>query len=154
MSSQPEKIPISKHVIAAAQEKLNCDVEGEHYHPLEAISFFRRWPRSFTRNFIYTLIFNTMFAFAFLFMGVLFERVGSASQLLDAFGRNLLISNIVGFAFWGVFAFMGPLMRMVNRQSFMVVALFYAIVGTVIVTLSFFAISFIPGYGNMNKWLF
>ncbi len=154
MSSDPTRIVFSPKAIAAAQKELECDIEGEHFHPLEAISIFRRWPRSFARNFVYTLIFNTMFAFAFLFMGVLFARIESASQLLAAFGRNFLISNVVGFSFWAVFSVMGPVMRLVNRQSFLVVAFFYASIGTVIVTLSFFAISFIPGYGNMNQWLF
>ncbi|MBL0122728.1 MAG: sensor histidine kinase [Betaproteobacteria bacterium] len=154
MSSGPETIPFSKEAIAAAQKKLSRDVDGEHFHPLEAISIFRRWPRSFARNFVYTLIFNTLFALAFLFMGVMFARIESASQVIAAFGRNLLISNVVGFSFWAVFALMGPVMRAINRQSFVVVSLSYATIGTVIVTLSFFAISFIPGYGNMNQWLF
>ena len=152
MAPEPFKIPVNEQALSAALRKL--DFEGEHFHPLEAIRFFRRWPRSFARNFIYTLIFNTLFALAFLLMGVVFARIESASQVIDAFGRNLLISNVVGFAFWGIFELMGPVLRMVNRQSFLVIALFYAVVGTVIVSMSFYAVAFIPGYGNMRQWLF
>ena len=154
MTPEPSRIPISAQATAAAEKKLALDIEGDHFHPLEAIGFFRRWPRSFARNLIFTLIFNAMFALAFLTLGVLFQPVASASQVLAAFGRNLLISNFIGFAFWGVFELMGPLMRVVNRQSFLVVALFYAVLGTVIVSMSFFAIAFIPGYGNMRQWIF
>ena len=154
MTTEPANIPFSEQAIAAAQKKLACDTEGVHFHPLEAISFFRRWPRSFARNVVFTLIFNTLFAVAFLLMGVMFTRIESAAQVLDAFGRNLLISNFIGFAFWGVFELMGPVMRLVNKRSFYVIVLFYAVVGTLIVSTSFFAISFVPGYGNMRGWVF
>jgi signal transduction histidine kinase len=146
--------PMSKQAILAAQQKLTVDIEGQHFHPLEAIHFFRRWPRSLARNIIFTLIFNTLFALAFLVIGVMFVRVDSASQLFEAFSRNLLISNVIGFAFWGVFELIGPVIRVVNRQPFLVIALFYALVGCVIVTVSFYGITYIPGYGNMRRWVF
>ena len=152
MKPETAAAPLSKKARFAAQQQI--DIEGEHFHPLEAIRFFRRWPRSLARNIVYTLIFNAMFAVAFLILGVMYSRVDSAAQLLDAFGRNLLISNIIGFAFWGVFELIGPAIRVINRQSFLVIALFYALIGMVIVTGSFYAITFLPGYGNMRHWVF
>ena len=140
--------------LAAAQKELELHIDGDHFHPLEAIAFFRRWPRSFARNIIYTFIFNACFALGFLILGLMFSRVDSLAQLANAFGRNLVISNIVGFAFWGVFELIGPAIRIVNRQSFVMIVLFYAAIGTVIVSCSFFAIAFIPGYENMRKWVF
>lgn len=144
----------NKLALRKAQQKLALDIEGTHFHPLEAITFFRRWPRSLGRNLVYTLIFNTLFALAFLAMGLLFSRINSFSQILDVFGRNLLISNVIGFAFWGVFELIGPAIRVVNRQSFLVIALFYAVIGTVIVTVSTYAVTFIPGFENILPWLF
>jgi sensor histidine kinase YesM len=129
-------------------------VEGQHFHPLEAISFFRRWPRSFLRNVIYTLIFNAMFAVGFLLLGLMFTRVQSASQVWSALGNNLVLSNVIGFGFWGVFELIGPVLRVVNRQSFVVIALFYAVIGTGITTMSFYLMRFLPGYGNLAPWLF
>ena len=124
----------SRHRLTAAQKELELHIEGDHFHPLEAIALFRRWPRSFVRNIIYTFIFNACFAVGFLILGLMFARVDSLAQLADAFGRNLVISNIVGFAFWGVFELLGPLIRIVNRQSFAMIVFLYAAIGTVIVS--------------------
>ena len=144
----------SRHSLIAAQKELELHVESDHFHPLETIAFFRRWPRSFARNIIYTFIFNACFAVGFLVLGLMFTRVDSLAQVASALGRNLVISNVVGFAFWGVFELIGPAIRIVNRQSFAMIVFLYAGVGTVIVSCSFFAIAFIPGYENMRQWVF
>lgn len=137
-----------------AEHEINSLTESEHFHPLEAIAFFRRWPRSILRNLIYTLIFNAMFAVAFTILGIATsDRVDSFGQLVRAFGNNMLISNAIGFAFWFVLSFLGPVMRRVNRQSFMVVVLAYAVLGTGITTASFFLMSLLPGYRGMQQWV-
>lgn len=142
------------HAIAAAQKRLALDIESDHFHPLEAIAFFRRWPRSFARNLVYTLLFNAMFATGFLLVGLINSRVNSMAEVLQVFGSNLLFANIIGFSFWGVFELLGPVMRVINRQHFLVVALFYTLVGTAIVTVCFYAVTFIPGYAGMRRWVF
>jgi signal transduction histidine kinase len=152
MNVETTAAPVSKQALSAAQRQI--DIEGLHFHPLEAIRFFRRWPRSLARNIIYTLIFNAMFAVAFMVLGLMYTRIESATQLLDAFGRNLLISNVIGFIFWGVFELIGPAMRVINRQPFLIIAMFYAVLGTAIVSVSFYAITFVPGFGNMRFWVF
>ena len=144
----------SRPSLTAAQKELALHIEGDHFHPLEAIAFFRRWPRGFVRNIIYTFIFNACFAMGFFILGLMFSRVDSLAQVANAFGRNLVISNIVGFAFWGVFELLGPAIRIVNRQSFAMIVFLYAAIGTVIVSCSFFAIAFIPGYENIRQWVF
>ncbi len=154
MAIESTQTQSSRHRLSAAQKALELHIEGDHFHPLEAIAFFRRWPRSFVRNIIYTFIFNACFAVGFLVLGLMFARVDSLAQLANAFGRNLVISNIVGFAFWGVFELLGPAIRIINRQSFAMIVFLYAAIGTVIVSCSFFAIAFIPGYENIRKWVF
>ncbi len=138
----------------AARKKLALDLEGRHFHPLEAIAFFRRWPRSFARNLIYTLVFNAMFALAFSIMGLLSNNVKSPGQVWVVFVNNLLISNVIGFGFWAVMELISPVMRRINMQSFFTVALFYAVLGMCIVTASFFLLSQFPGYGGIRVWLF
>jgi sensor histidine kinase YesM len=145
--------PMSKQAIDTAQRKLALDIEGDHFHPLEAIRFFRRWPRSLARNIIYTLLFNALFALGFTLIGLLNSRVGTASALLEVIGSNLLISNLIGFAFWGVFEVIGPITKVVNRQHFLIVALFYTVVGTIIVTACFYAVTYLPGYAGMRRWV-
>ena len=126
-----------------AEQQLRIESGTAHFHPLESIAFFRRWPRSFLRNLIYTIIFNAMFAAGFTLIGVLGiltkGRSLSASGLIDIIGGNLLISNVIGFAFWGVLEAIDPLMRWVNLRGFFTVVMFYSVLGTAIVTGSFFA---------------
>ena len=38
-----------------------CD-DGPLFHPLEIIPVFRRWRRGHLRNFVYTIIWNTLIA--------------------------------------------------------------------------------------------
>ncbi len=154
MAIAPEHQAISAAASRAAIAKLDCDVEGRHFHPLEAFPLFRRWPRSFVRNVVYTLIFNAQFAVFFTIMGLISVRVKSLEQVLALFGNNLLISNVIGFSFWIVMNAIGPIMRKVNASSLLVIVLFYAVLGTVIVTASFFMLSLFPGYEGIGRWLF
>jgi len=141
MATAPEAQVISPEATRAAVAKLKFDIEGQNFHPLEVFPLFRRWPRSFVRNLVYTLVFNAMFAVFFTTMELISVRVKSVDQVLSIFGNNLVISNVIGFAFWGV-------------SSFLAVALFYAVLGTFIVTGSFFLLSQFPGYEGISRWLF
>ncbi|MCE2724178.1 MAG: sensor histidine kinase [Burkholderiales bacterium] len=154
MATAPEAQVISPEATRAAVAKLKFDIEGQNFHPLEVFPLFRRWPRSFVRNLVYTLVFNAMFAVFFTTMELISVRVKSVDQVLSIFGNNLVISNVIGFAFWGVMHGMGPLLRKVNASSFLAVALFYAVLGTFIVTGSFFLLSQFPGYEGISRWLF
>ena len=154
MATTPESPAISPAAARAAMAKIKHDVEGQHFHPLETISFFRRWPRSFVRNFVYTLIFNALFAIFFTMVGLFSVKVKSFGHLLDIFSNNLVISNVIGFAFWAVMHWMGPILRKVNASSFFTVALFYAILGMFVVTGSFFLLAQFPGYEGVKRWLF
>ena len=137
-----------------AQQEIDLLVQSDHFHPLEAIAFFRRWPRSLARNFIYTLIFNAMFAVAFTVLAVIMsDGFDSFSQLWRAFKNNMIISNAIGFVFWVVLTLAGPVMRRVNRLGFIVVTLAYAILGTGITTATFFALSLLPGNSGMKNWV-
>ena len=138
---------------ANAQQQLKDLTESEHFHPLETISFFRRWPRSFVRNLIYTLIFNMMFAIAFTLLAFVFNRRIGLAQLPEVLSENTMISNFIGFSFWIVFAALGPVMRFINERSFFVVALFYATLGTIIVTLSLWGFAFVTGKSGMLIWI-
>ena len=154
MATAPEAQVISPEAARAAVAKLKFDIEGQNFHPLEVFPLFRRWPRSFVRNLVYTLVFNAMFAGFFTMMELISVRVKSVDQVLSIFGNNLVISNVIGFAFWGVMHGMGPLLCKVNASSFLAAALFYAVLGTFIVTGSFFLLSQFPGYEGISRWLF
>jgi sensor histidine kinase YesM len=72
----------------------------EHFHPLEIIPYFRRWPRSVARDFIYTFIWSCAFGAIFYAMGAL---TGGRMPSLRAFGIYVLISSIIGYAIHSLF---------------------------------------------------
>lgn len=144
--------------IREAEQRLELETGAAHFHPLETIAYFRRWPRSFLRNVIYTVIFNALFAALFTMvglLGVLFSGRPVTGELLwKTIAANLLISNVIGFSWWIVMEAMEPVLRWINRQRFAVILLFYSVIGTAIVTGSFFLVSFLPGFDGINRWLF
>ena len=148
----------SCEALRRAERKLRLEIADANFHPLETFAYFRRWPRSLLRNLIYTLIFNAMFAAAFTFITVLATltsgRTVSPAGLIQIIANNLLISNVIGFAYWGVLELIEPVMRWINLRGFFLIVMFYAVLGTLVVTGSFFLVSFIPGFQNIGKWLF
>lgn len=136
-----------------AQQQLKQLTESDHFHPLEGMQFFRRWPRSFLRNLIYTLILNFMFALIFTLLAYVFVKNIGFAEFPKILGSNMVISNVIGFAFWIVLEALGPVMRFVNHGSFWVVSLFYAILGTGIVTGSLWGYAFVTGQRGMLNWI-
>ncbi len=141
-----------------AEKRLQIEASGANFHPLETITYFRRWPRSFARNLIYTVIFNALFAALFTLvglLGVLFSAKPVTGKFLwNTVVTNLLISNVIGFSWWIVMEAIEPVLRWVNRQNFFVIVLVYSGIGTAIVTGSFFLVSFLPGFDGIDRWLF
>ncbi len=147
-------IAMNKTARSKAEDALESFANEEHFHPLEMIHFFRRWPRSFVRNLAYTLILNALFSLAFTLLAFIFNDPAKIwPKLGEIIQQNLLIANVIGFAFWGVFEVIGPLTRIVNRQSFWIVTLFYTVVAMGVVTASMFLVSFFPGNADMRQWL-
>jgi sensor histidine kinase YesM len=133
-------------------EKL--DLEGKHYHPLEAIHFFRRWPRSFARDFVYTFIFNALISLIVAFILLLLIPFKSFGLFQSTLIQVLVIGNIVGFTFWAVVALLGPMMAHVNRQSFLVIALFFVVVNMAVLMGGMFLLAYFKGDENMRHWIF
>ncbi len=143
----------SSSAMKEAEAKIQVANEAEHFHPLEAMAFFRRWPRSFVRNFIYTLILNLLFALFFTSLALVSGSRITLDIVLRGFVNNLIISNAIGFSFWMALSGLRPLMRIINQRSFVEVALFYTVLGMGVVTLSFVGVSYIPGFDGMQKWV-
>jgi sensor histidine kinase YesM len=75
-----------------------CDPKSEGFHPLELFPIFRRIPPSFLRDFIYTIIWNTLFALFFTVLAVLFD---SQQTFLGAFWPTFVFAQCIGFIiFW------------------------------------------------------
>ena len=130
------------------------DFEGKHYHPLETIRFFRQWPRSFARDFIYTLIFNVLISLVVVFISLLLIPFKSFGLFQSTLIQTLVIGNVVGFTFWAVIALLGPMMTHVNRQSFPVIVLFFVVVCMAVLMGGMFLLAYFKGDESMRRWIF
>lgn len=66
----------------------------EHFHPLEIVPFFRRWPYSPARDLVYTFLWSSIFGLFFYMLGAF---NGGALPSLRALGIYLGISCIIGY---------------------------------------------------------
>ena len=99
----------------------------EHFHPLEIIPYFRRWPCSPLRDLLYTFIWSSLFGVGFYLLAVI---TSPQAPGLRVFGTYLLISNIIGYAIHALFA-MGDrlgLDRRAKAAAFPVKVAYYALV--------------------------
>ena len=75
--------------------------DPDHFHPLEIIPFFRRFPQGVGRDLIYTFIWSSLFGFAFFAISMV---LGSRVLSFDTLGLQILIANLVGYSIHGLFA--------------------------------------------------
>jgi signal transduction histidine kinase len=72
----------------------------QDFHPLELIPFFRRFPCSFGRDFLYTFIWSSLLGLGFYLM----NAMGAGRLLsLNALGLYILIANVIGYSIHGLF---------------------------------------------------
>jgi sensor histidine kinase YesM len=72
----------------------------QSWHPLELIPFFRRFPSSFARNFLYTFIWSSLLGVGFYLM----NAIGSETlPSLRALGLYILIANVIGYCIHALF---------------------------------------------------
>ncbi|APV52296.1 hypothetical protein BWI17_04880 [Betaproteobacteria bacterium GR16-43] len=115
-------------------------MEDGKFHPLEIIPFFRRWPCSVLRDFIYTFIWNCGFAAVFYTLDIALGGNRSSWAKVNAY---LLISNVVGylihFGFWSGGAL--GIERAARRSHVLVKILYYSGIPTLSVLGGFWIVS-------------
>jgi sensor histidine kinase YesM len=72
----------------------NAQRDPDDFHPLEIIPYFRRFPCTPARNFIYTFIWSSLLGLAFYGMG----SVSDGHQSWLVFAIYMLISNCIGYS--------------------------------------------------------
>jgi sensor histidine kinase YesM len=130
---------------------MSCEEPPEdHFHPLEIIPFFRRFPRTAARDFIYTFIWSGVFGFTFLLMGSVTDgRLPSFSGM----AAYLLVSNVVGYSIHGLFVLTDALGidAWMRRHGRLTKGVFFTAIPVAGVLLGFlFASWFIDV--NMRRW--
>jgi sensor histidine kinase YesM len=71
-----------------------------HFHPLELIPFFRRFPQSRARDLLYTLIWNVLLAAVFLVAGSAMSGRLPTPRAVEIY---FVLANFVGFAIHALF---------------------------------------------------
>src|SRR5258708_7258700 len=119
-------------------------------HPLELIPILRRWPRSFVRDFIYTGIWNTLFAIAFTGLALVFDvRV----PVLDLFRMNFIFAQCLGYPVHATFLLGDRLFPGIHRRSLLVRTIYYAAVPTLGVIAGYLLGTFIIGLPEFRGWM-
>jgi sensor histidine kinase YesM len=88
MSAKPLEMTI--------EERLEQEVmaRSQHFHPLEVIPWFRKFPYSFGRDFLYTFIWNTLLGIVFFMIAAMVS--GRISWL--TFEINFVVANLIGYS--------------------------------------------------------
>ena len=124
---------------------------GDDFHPLEVIPFFRRWRPGTARDLLYTFIWNCGLGAIFWGIGSMF-RPGSLG--LNGLLANLLVANTIGYTLHGMFFLTGKagLDRWARSRGGPVTAAYYTGISMVGVVIGFaiFAAIFNPAALN---WL-
>jgi signal transduction histidine kinase len=123
--------------------------ERQDFHPLELIPFFRRFPCSFGRNFLYTFIWSSLFGVGFYAL----SAMGAGKLLsLRVFGLHILIANLIGYSIHGLFhvgAALG-LETASRRGGFVAKVAYFSLLPLMGVLIGFWTASFIVDVGLRN----
>ena len=115
----------------------------EHFHPLEIIPFFRRFPYSFGRDFLYTFIWSGLIGVVFYVLNSMGAgRLGS----FRAFGLYILIANVIGYAIHVLFH-VGSALALdtaARRAGFAAKVIYFSLIPLLGVFIGFWIIS-MPG---------
>ena len=121
------------------------------FHPLELIPFFRRFPCSFGRNFLYTFIWSSLFGVAFYVMNAV-----SSGRLLSlrVLELQILVANLIGYSIHLLFhagSAMG-LEAAARRAGFAAKVAYFSLLPLGGVLIGFWVSSFIVDVG-FRSWL-
>jgi sensor histidine kinase YesM len=127
------------------------DTPDAEFHPLEVFRFFRRWPPSAARNFIYTFIWSVGFGFLVYAFGL----IGDARMpSLHGLAIYMLVSCLIGYSIHAVFevgSFLG-LARAARRSGYVAKVVYFSAVPLVGVVLGFLAASLVVDVG-LGSWV-
>jgi signal transduction histidine kinase len=119
------------------------------FHPLELIPFFRRFPCSFGRNFLYTFIWSSLFGVGFYLMNAITQ---GKLLSLHVLGLHIFIANMIGYAIHGLFE-LGSALGLDNaarRGGFVAKVAYFSLIPLLGVLIGFWIVSFIVDVGFRN----
>ena len=130
----------------AAKAAAELDRTIDHFHPLEIIPFFRRWPCGPYRDLLYTLIWNCGIGLFFYTFGAALNPSAASWERALAY---LLIANTIGYTLHALLMVTSRLGidRWVRARGPVLVTAFYTVTSTagVVIGFTIFALAFDPG---------
>ncbi len=88
MSAKPVNLTVEQHL------EMEVVARVQHFHPLEVIPWFRRFPYSFGRDFLYTFIWSTLLALIFFLIGTMM----SGRLSMRTLEANFIVANLIGYS--------------------------------------------------------
>jgi sensor histidine kinase YesM len=121
------------------------------FHPLEIIPFFRRFPCSPLRDFVYTFIWSSGFGMVFFVFGALTDR---RQANIDALAFYILISNAIGYAIHWLYRLgtVAGLEALARRHGYVTRVVYYSAVPIVGVVAGFAIATALTG-ASFGAWL-
>src|SRR3982750_3082531 len=121
------------------------------FHPLEIIPFFRGFPCSPLRDFVYTFIWSSGFGVVFFVFGALSDP---RHARIDSLAFYILISNAIGYAIHWLYRLGSRvgLEALARRHGFVTRVVYYSTVPIVGVVIGF-AIATARTGANFGAWL-
>jgi sensor histidine kinase YesM len=126
-------------------------IPGRPFHPLEIIPFFRRFPCTPARDFIYTFIWSCGFGIVFFALGVLSDMRNAS---FEAFEMYVLISNAIGYAIHVLFRIgvRTGVEDAVRRRGFIARVCYFSVIPLVGVFIGFALVTALTGV-QFGAWL-
>ncbi len=137
--------------IAARTPGVAGSVPCAFTHPLELIPWFRRWPSSRGRDFIYTLIWSSLIALVFTGFALLFD---ARTPVLEALRVNMVFAQCIGLVIHALFMVGDVAFPGVHRTRLPIRFAYYSGVPIVGVFVGYSAGAFVLGYDDFLHWLF
>ncbi len=132
---------------------MECDNRDAHLHPMELLPFFRRFPRSLTRDIIFTVIFSSLIGVGFILMTLMSHHFNRFSDFAEMAVQNLVISNVIGMVFHLAYNGLSPLLQRINKLPLAGVILSYTVISATTVQIGALVTSLIPGYGEIRGFM-
>jgi sensor histidine kinase YesM len=124
-------------------------------HPMEAILFFRRFKRGFLRDFVFTLLFNTLIALFFTAIASMFS--GKSLNLIEVFRVNFIISNCIGFTMGYAMHFLTQFLsarKLLTGRPSTGITLLYMLIAIACTLIGYAVAAALLGWSNWKNWLF
>jgi sensor histidine kinase YesM len=140
---------------SSTSDKQDWYVHRDMRHPMEVIPALRRFKPGFWRDFLFTLVFNTLIAVFFTTIASMFS--GGSINLVRTFGVNMVISQCIGFTMGVAMHYLTKFLvmrQLMPARPTIAVGMAYVLVAIGCTLVGYAIAAAILGWENWTRWLF